>query len=129
MPSMFLAWILILTQNIKKCFRFKVLVQQLKVWILWAKEELLKKLKPIFSGGGAIWYVNQNEFTHSEVLPDKFEPGTPNLSGAVSLLKAFEYVESIWGYEVLEKIEHELVAYALEKFSQNKNTQRLNIQN
>jgi len=39
--------------------------------------------------------VNQNEFTHSEVLPDKFEPGTPNLSGAVSLLKAFEYVESI----------------------------------
>jgi len=39
--------------------------------------------------------VTREEFTHSEKLPDKFEPGTPNLSGAVSLLKAFEYIEKI----------------------------------
>gem|GEM_PF-3309023 len=65
------------------------------IGVLWAKEELLHELKPIFSGGGAIGYVRKDEFTHSEKLPDKFEPGTPNLSGAVSLLKAFEYVGSI----------------------------------
>jgi selenocysteine lyase/cysteine desulfurase len=28
-------------------------------------------------------------------LPDKFEPGTPNMTGALSLLKAFEYIENI----------------------------------
>ncbi len=88
------------------------------IGVLWAKEELLKQLKPIFSGGGAIWCVGKESFTHSEKLPDKFEPGTPNLSGAVSLLKAFEYVESIGGYERLEKIEHDLVVYALGKFSE-----------
>lgn len=86
------------------------------IGVLWARKELLHALKPIFSWGGAIGYVTNQEFTHSEKLPDKFEPGTPNLSGAVSLLRAFEYVESIWGYEVLEKIEHELVEYTLEKF-------------
>jgi len=61
--------------------------------------------------------VKQWEFTHAAQLPDRFEPGTPNLSGAVSLLKAFEYIESIWGYEKLESIEQDLVVYALEKFA------------
>lgn len=87
------------------------------IWVLWAKEDLLHSLKPIFSGGWAIWEVKQHHFTHSSKLPDKFEPGTPNLSWAVSMLRAFEYIDSIGGYEVLEKIEHELVEYALEKFS------------
>jgi cysteine desulfurase/selenocysteine lyase len=85
------------------------------IGVLWAKEELLNTLKPIFSGGGAIGRVEQETFTHSTQLPDKFEPGTPNLSGAVSLLKAFEYIESIGGYEKLEQIEQELVDYTLEK--------------
>ena len=86
------------------------------MWVLWAKETLLHELKPIFSGGGAIGYVQQWEFTFSSELPDKFEPGTPNLSGAVSLLRAFEYIESIWGYGELESIEDDLTLYALEKF-------------
>lgn len=60
--------------------------------------------------------MKQDHFTHSETLPDKFEPGTPNLTGAVSLLRAFEYVESIGGYEILEKVEQELVVYALQGF-------------
>jgi cysteine desulfurase/selenocysteine lyase len=36
----------------------------------------------------------------------------------VSILRAFEYVESIGGYQTLEEIEHELVEYTLEKFAQ-----------
>jgi cysteine desulfurase/selenocysteine lyase len=86
------------------------------IWVLWAKEDILNSLKPIFSGGGAIGEVKQHHFTHSQKLPDKFEPGTPNLSGAVSMLRAFEYIESIWGYKTLEEIEEELMEYALEKF-------------
>ncbi|MCH8518590.1 aminotransferase class V-fold PLP-dependent enzyme [Candidatus Gracilibacteria bacterium] len=86
------------------------------IGVLWAREELLQTLKPIFSGGGAIGEVSKESFTHSTMLPDKFEPGTPNLNGAVSLLKAFEYLGSIGGYEVLEAREKELTAYTLEKF-------------
>ena len=88
------------------------------IGVLWAKEELLTELKPIFSWGGAIGEVKQHHFTHSSKLPDKFEPGTPNLTGAVSILKAFEYIESIWWYTTLETIEADLVQYAWEKFSQ-----------
>lgn len=33
----------------------------------------------------------------------------------MSLLKAFEYIESIGGYEKLEEVEQELVDYTLEK--------------
>ena len=87
------------------------------IWVLWARETLLHTLKPIFSGWWAIWHVSQDWFTHSTQLPDRFEPGTPNLNGAVSLLKAFEYIESIWGYETLEKTEADLTEYACEKFS------------
>ena len=88
------------------------------IGVLWAKEELLMELKPIFSGWGAIGEVKQHRFTHSTKLPDKFEPGTPNLSWAVSLLRAFEYIESIWGYSVMEEIEADLVEYSLEKFEE-----------
>ncbi len=87
------------------------------IWVLWAKEELLNTLKPIFSGWWAIWHVTQQRFTHSAALPNKFEPGTPNLNGAVSLLKAFEYIDSIWWYETLEKTEQDLTEYTLEKFN------------
>lgn len=86
------------------------------IGVLWAKEKLLNFLKPIFSGGWAIGYVHKESFTHNTQLPDKFEPGTPNLTWAVSLLRAFEYVESIGGYPKLEKIEHALVVHALEGF-------------
>jgi cysteine desulfurase / selenocysteine lyase len=50
------------------------------IGVLWAREDLLHSLKPIFSGGGAIGEVKQHHFTHSQKLPDKFEPGTPNLN-------------------------------------------------
>ncbi len=44
------------------------------IGVLWAKTELLQKLKPAFSGGGAIAQVHQACFTVSNVLPDAFEP-------------------------------------------------------
>jgi len=87
------------------------------IGVLWAQGELLSSLKPIFSGGWAIGEVKQRSFTHSSKLPDKFEPGTPNLSGAVSVLRAFEYLESIGGYKKMEEVEASLVKYSLEHFS------------
>ena len=86
------------------------------LWILWGKQEILEKLNSVFSGGWAVWIVDEQSFKASD-LSSKFEPGTPNISWAISLLKALEYIESIWWYERIEQIEKELVDYALEKFS------------
>jgi len=85
------------------------------IWILWGKEELLKNLKPAFSWWWAISWVKQDCFKEAP-LPDKFEPGTPNLSWAISLLKALEYIDNIWWYKEIEEIEQKLNNYALEKF-------------
>jgi len=86
------------------------------IGILWWKAELLEKIKPIFSGWWAISTVDETCFKYAK-LPYKFEPGTPNLTWAVSLLKALEYIEHIWWFEKIEEIENGLVEYALEKFN------------
>jgi cysteine desulfurase/selenocysteine lyase len=84
--------------------------------VIWGKGELLEKYKPIFSGGGAINEVKEGCFK-TWALPYKFEPGTPNISGALSLLKALEYIENIGWYEEVEKIEKDLVEYSLQEFA------------
>jgi cysteine desulfurase / selenocysteine lyase len=71
--------------------------------------------------------VTEQDFVAAP-LPDKFEVGTPNLNGALSLLKAFEYIESIGGYETLESIEQELVNHTLKKFQEiNSELQKLSL--
>lgn len=87
------------------------------IWVLWGKTELLNSLTPAFSWGWAISDVTCSSYSTAS-LPDKFEMWTPHIIGAVSLLKAFEYIESIWWYEAIEKQEDELVEYFLEKFNQ-----------
>ena len=86
------------------------------IWVFWWKKELLNELNPAFSGWWAISKVEQTCFLDAK-LPYKFEPGTPNLSWAVSLLRAIEYIDSIWWFEKLEEIENELVEYSLEQFN------------
>ena len=84
------------------------------IWVLWWKEELLKELKPSFWWGWAIWKVKGDSFTYAKI-PEKFEMWTQNITGAISLLKAFEYIENIWWYDVLEKYEENLIQYFLKK--------------
>lgn len=84
--------------------------------VIWWKKELLENYKPIFSGGGAINEVKECAFKYG-ALPYKFEPGTPNISGALSLLKALEYIEHIGGYEKIESLEKELIEYSLAEFA------------
>jgi len=86
------------------------------IWVFWWKSELLNSLNPAFSWWWAISKVEESCFLDAK-LPYKFEPWTPNLTWAVSLLKALEYIDSIWWFKELEKIEHELVEYSLEQFN------------
>ena len=85
------------------------------IGVLWGKKDFLENLEPWISWGWAIDWVKKGEFKSTK-LPDRFEPGTPNLSWAVSLLKALEYIENIWWYKEVEQIEHDLVSYFLETY-------------
>ena len=87
------------------------------IGILYGKKEFLESLNPGFSGWWAISWVHKDTFKKAS-LPDAFEPGTPNLSGAASMLRALEYIEDIWWYNTIEKIEQELIDYSLEKFTE-----------
>lgn len=87
-------------------------------WLgVWrAKKEILDSLKPIFSWWWAISWVKEFDYKDNNSLPEKFEVWTPNMTGAVSLLKALEYIDSIWWYDVIERVEKELISYTIEKW-------------
>ena len=80
----------------------------------YARKDLLKEINPAFCGGGAINGVTTEGYDPAG-LPFRHEPGTPHIAGAVSFLRAMEYIESIGGYDAIEKYEQGLTEYALEK--------------
>lgn len=80
---------------------------------LYGKEELLDRMPPFLSGGEMIEYVTRESATYAE-LPHKFEAGTVNAGGAVSLAAAIRYMEAI-GFEKIRTREEELVRFCFEK--------------
>jgi cysteine desulfurase/selenocysteine lyase len=85
------------------------------IGILYGKLALLEKMPPYQGGGDMISSVTFEKTTYNKV-PHKFEAGTPDMSGAVGLRAAIEYLNGL-GMENIEKHEHELLAYATEKVS------------
>ena len=85
------------------------------IGVLWAKREILENMPPYEYGGGMIDEVKANTATYASV-PERFEAGTPNVSGAVGLAEAIKYLEGI-GMSEVEEHEKTLVTYALEKLS------------
>ena len=82
------------------------------IGVLWGKTAHLDAMPPFLSGGDMIEYVTEQESTFAP-LPQKFEAGTPNVSGARGLEAAIQYIEKV-GYDFIEKTEAELLAYTLE---------------
>ena len=82
------------------------------IGIMYGKKSLLKALIPSIGGGGAVNWVHEDSFAPAG-LPNRFEPGTPHIIGAGSLLRAIEYMESVGGYEELERIEKDLVSHTI----------------
>lgn len=87
------------------------------LWVLWWKKELLSNMKSVFSGGWAINWVKEDSYRQAS-LPTRFEPGTPHISWALTLLKALEYIEEIGWYEVIDEYDRELIRYTLEKIKE-----------
>ncbi|MCI6158022.1 MAG: cysteine desulfurase [Selenomonadaceae bacterium] len=81
------------------------------IGVLYGKYDLLDAMPPFLRGGDMIEYVQEQETTYAE-LPAKFEAGTQNVGGAMGLSAAIDYLNQV-GYDTIEAIEKDLVAYAL----------------
>lgn len=81
------------------------------VGVLYGKRKLLESMPPFLTGGDMIREVGITETTFAD-LPNKFEAGTINIAGIISLGAAIDYIDSI-GFEKLEVYEKELVEYTM----------------
>ncbi len=87
----------------------------LGIGVLYGKRELLNKMNPFLMGGDMIEYVYEQKTTFAP-LPNKFEAGTQNVEGVIGIGAAIDYIENI-GYDKIQKIEKEVVSYAIDKLS------------
>ena len=80
------------------------------IGVLYGREELLAAMPPWQGGGDMILTVSFEKTTYND-LPWKFEAGTPNMSGAVGLAAAMDYVESL-GIDAIAAHEAQLLELA-----------------
>jgi len=83
------------------------------IGVLYGKEKWLNAIPPYQGGGEMISTVTFEKTTYN-VIPFKFEAGTPDYIGSTALAEAIRYVENI-GLEKIAEHEHELTTYATGK--------------
>lgn len=83
--------------------------------VLYARREILEEMSPYQTGGDMILSVTFERTLYNE-LPARFEAGTPNISGAVGLAAAVEFVSEIGLQWVFDHEQH-LLAYAQQELS------------
>jgi cysteine desulfurase / selenocysteine lyase len=79
------------------------------VGVLYGRSELLDAMPP-YQGGGDMISLVTFEKTHYNVLPYKFEAGTPHIAGGIGLAAAVDYLEGL-DWQQLAAHEHDLLAY------------------
>jgi cysteine desulfurase/selenocysteine lyase len=77
---------------------------------LYGKEELLNQMPP-YQGGGAMISEVTFEKTTYNILPNKFEAGTPAIAEIIAFKKSIDYILAI-GLAEIAKREHYLLEYA-----------------
>lgn len=87
------------------------MLSPLGIGVLYGKREILNNMSPFLMGGDMIEYVKEQETTFAP-LPNKFEAGTQNIEGVIGLGAAIDYIQKI-GYDRIQKIEKELISYAI----------------
>jgi cysteine desulfurase/selenocysteine lyase len=85
------------------------------VGVLYGRAELLEKMPP-YQGGGDMISLVTFEKTHYNVLPYKFEAGTPHIAGGIGLGVAIDYLSAL-DWNRVEAHEHQLLTYATEAVS------------
>jgi len=85
---------------------------------LYGRSELLNAMPPYQGGGDMILSVDFHQTTYKEA-PQKFEAGTPDISGPLAMHAAMDYLDGI-GLERIWQHDQELASYAYERLSELK---------
>ncbi len=83
---------------------------------LYGKRALLNDMTPFMGGGEMIETVSFAKTTYNK-LPYKFEPGTPNIAGAIGLAAAMDYLNTFDRDDVVAH-ENDVLGYALKRASE-----------
>ncbi|MBI2351947.1 MAG: cysteine desulfurase [Deltaproteobacteria bacterium] len=85
------------------------------IGILYGKARHLEAMPP-YQGGGDMISLVTFEKTHYNIIPYKFEAGTPHIAGVIGLGAAIDYVSGI-GLDAVAAYEGEVLAYATAQLS------------
>ncbi len=88
------------------------------IGLLYGRQEVLEDVPPYQGGGEMILNVEFQKSTWKHA-PHRFEAGTPDISGAIGLHAAMDYLDSI-GRQNIAAHDQELGAYAYAKLSRLK---------
>ncbi|WP_286829517.1 MULTISPECIES: cysteine desulfurase [Kordiimonas] len=80
------------------------------IGVIYGKEDLLDRMPPWQGGGDMISTVTFEKTTYND-LPHKFEAGTPNIAGGISMKHALDYITAL-GQENIVAHEKALLEYA-----------------
>lgn len=80
------------------------------VGVLYGKKDLLNSMPPWKGGGDMIETVTFEKTTYN-LLPHKFEAGTPHIAGVIGLGEAIKYIDKV-GLENIAQYEDQLLNYA-----------------
>ncbi|MDG1854619.1 MAG: cysteine desulfurase [Verrucomicrobiales bacterium] len=86
------------------------------IGVLYGRKDLLNKMKP-YQGGGDMIEIVSFDGTTFRPSPERFEAGTPNISGAIGLKAAIDYVTNI-GWETIHEKESLLMNHANESLGE-----------
>ena len=85
------------------------------IGVLYGKARHLEAMPP-YQGGGDMISLVTFEKTHYNIIPYKFEAGTPHIAGVIGLGAAIDYVSGI-GLDAVAAYEGEVLAYATAQLS------------
>jgi len=95
------------------CFSGHKMYAPTGIGVLYGKKELLEKMPPYQGGGDMIKSVTFEKTIYNDI-PNRFEAGTPNISGVIGLGSAIEYLTDV-GMTNIYKHEKELLNYATQE--------------
>ena len=86
------------------------------IGVLYGRYELLEAMPPWQTGGGMITQRHASTQTEFQEPPHRFEAGTPDISGAIGLGLAIDFIEGL-GREAIREHEEALTGYAVDRLS------------
>ena len=86
------------------------------IGVLYAKRDILDEMEPFLVGGEMVLEVWNDRATWND-LPMRFEAGTPDIAGAITLGAAVDYLNAL-GMENVREHEVQLTQYALDAFQE-----------